>query len=157
GVGAGVVLTAVVLALHRVTLWSQFLAFLAALAFPTLSLAGLLPDAAPGAGVAAGVPRHRPAGAWVLAGSIGRLWALSAVTALGGIMVAALLSQWAFMLEIQQFLGVKLAHLLPVAVFGLLFVAADGPAISLWPRLRSWGRQPLLLEYGIAVIVIGVA
>lgn len=159
GVGLGLLLTAAVLALHHLTVWSQLLAFLAALAFPTLSLMGLLPAAAFGtprpAAVADGL-RDPPRGGRVLLGSIGRLWALSAATALGGVMVAALLSQWSFMLEIREFLGVKLAHLVPVAVLGLLLVAADAPEGGLWPRLRSWGRQPLLLEYGIAVIVVGV-
>ncbi|HTD46906.1 MAG TPA: DUF5693 family protein [bacterium] len=166
GVGGGVVLTMVALALHRVTLWSQLLAFLAALAFPTLSLMGFLVETGPGraGGSAAGRPGAHPAGSgvarggvWLPAESIGRLWALSGVTALGGLMVAALLSQWAFLLEIRQFLGVKLVHVLPIAVLGLLLVAAEAPVGTLWARLRSWGRQPLLLEYGIAVILVGVA
>jgi len=166
GVGVGVVLTLVALALHRVTLWSQFLAFLAALAFPILSLMGFLVETGPGraGGSAAARPGAHPAGSgglrggvWLPAESIGRLWALSGVTALGGLMVAALLSQWAFMLEIRQFLGVKLVHVLPIIVLGLLLVAAEAPVGTLWARLRSWGRQPLLLEYGIAVILVGVA
>ncbi|TMI78517.1 MAG: hypothetical protein E6H03_11930, partial [Bacillati bacterium ANGP1] len=166
GVGGGVVLTLVALALHRLTLWSQLLAFLAALAFPTLSLMGFLVETGPGraGGSAAGRPGVHPAGSgghrggvWLAAASIGRLWALSGVTALGGLMVAALLSQWAFMLEIRQFLGVKLVHVLPIIVLGLLLVAAEAPVGTLWARLRSWGRQPLLLEYGIAVILVGVA
>jgi len=165
GVGVGVVLTVIALALHKVTLWSQFLAFLAALAFPTLSLMGFLVETAPGrAGWSAAGRPGPPAGSGVPRGgirlaaeSIGRLWALSGVTALGGLMVAALLSQWAFMLEVRQFLGVKLVHVLPIAVLGLLLVAVEAPAGTLWARLRSWGRQPLLLEYGIAVIIVGVA
>jgi hypothetical protein len=150
GVGVGVVLTLVALALHRVTLWSQLLAFLAALAFPTLSLMGFLVETGSGraGGSAAGWPGAHPAGSgvarggvWLPAESIGRLWALSGVTALGGLMVAALLSQWAFMLEIRQFLGVKLVHVLPIIVLGLLLVAAEAPVGTLWARLRSWGRS----------------
>src|SRR5207302_529441 len=93
-------------------------------------------------GGAAGRPGAHPAGSgvarggvWLPAESIGRLWALSGVTALGGLMVAALLSQWAFLLEIRQFLGVKLVHVLPIAVLGLLLVAAEAPVGTLWARL----------------------
>src|SRR5262249_20834330 len=40
---------------------------------------------------------------------------------------------------------------------GLALAAVDAPRGELWPRLRAWARQPLLLEYGIAIILIGVA
>ncbi len=159
GVIAGVVATAGVAAVHHVTLWSQLLALLAALAFPTLSLMGVLPDGETQGGRSdprAPDPRTG-GGVRVVVRSVLRLWGLSAITALGGIMVAALLSQWIFMLEIKGFLGVKPAHIIPVVLIGLLLAAADAPRGELWPRLRAWARQPLLLEYGIAVIVVGVA
>ena len=151
GVLAGGLLTAAVVFLHHVTLWSQLLALLAALAFPTLALMGILgpPGASP-----------RPAigpGARVVMGSVLRLWAVSAGSALGGVLVAALLSQWIFMLEIKEFLGVKLAHIVPVVLIGLMLAAVDAPRGQLWPRLRAWARQPLLLEYGIVVIAVGLA
>jgi hypothetical protein len=60
-------------------------------------------------------------------------------------------------LEIRGFLGVKPAHIVPVALAGLILAAADAPRGELWPRLRAWARQPLLLEYGIAVVLIGLA
>ncbi len=151
GVAAGMVVTAAVLAVHHGTLWSQILALVAALAFPTLSLIAVFSKderaAQPWAGPAAGLIGH----------SLLRLWGLSAMTALGGVMVGGLLSQWAFMLEIRGFLGVKPAHIIPIVVFGLVLAAADAPRGELWSRLRAWARQPLLLEYGIAVIVIGLA
>src|SRR5207302_387265 len=151
GVLAGGVVTAAVVILHHVTLWSQLLALLAALAFPTLSLMGILPP--PGAS-----PRPPMApGARVVLGSVLRLWAVSAGSALGGVLVAALLSQWIFMLEIKEFLGVKLAHIVPVVLIGLMLAAVDAPRGQLWPRLRAWARQPLLLEYGIVVIAVGLA
>jgi hypothetical protein len=151
GVAVGIVVTAAVAVLHHVTLWSQALALLAALAFPTLSLIAVLPqDAHAAAPANVGGPR-------LIGQSILRLWGLSALTALGGIMVAGLLSQWAFMLEIRGFLGVKPAHLIPIVLIGLVLAAAEAPSAELWPRLRAWARQPLLLEYGIAVIIVGLA
>jgi len=157
GVAAGAVVTAAVLAVQHVTLWSQILALLAALAFPVLSWMVLHPGARGGIQDArASVPGTGGA-ARLVAGSVLRLWGLSAMTALGGVMVAGLLSQWMFMLEIRGFLGVKPAHVIPVVVVGLLLAAAEAPGGELWPRLRAWARQPLLLEYGIAVIVVGLA
>jgi hypothetical protein len=124
---------------------------LAALAFPTLALIAVLPQDARAAGPTIEGGRR------LIWQSILRLWGLSALTALGGIMVAGLLSQWAFMLEIRGFLGVKPAHLIPIVLIGLVLAAAEAPSGELWPRLRAWARQPLLLEYGIAVIVVGLA
>jgi hypothetical protein len=158
GVGAGMAVTAVLLAVHRVTLWSQILALFAALAFPTLSLMWFLLDTrfrGEGRGRVSPTP-DGPSGIRVLAGSVLRLWGLSAASALGGILGAALLSQSLFMLEIRQFLGVKLAHVVPVVLIGLVLVAADAPRGAFWSRLRAWARQPLLLEYGVAVIAVGL-
>ncbi len=165
-VAAGLLLTAAVIAAHHTALWRQILAFLAALAVPTLSMLWLIPgarrpeaDPADGPAPAEPVrsaPESRPSGLRTLVRGVGGLWTVSAVTALGGILVAALLSEWQFMMEMRAFLGVKLAHIIPVVVIGLLIAAAGAPRRELWPRLRTWLRQPLLLEYGIAIIVIGV-
>jgi Family of unknown function (DUF5693) len=157
GVAAGLVATGAAAAAHHLTLWSQALALLAALAFPSLSLLGVVPREAPGGDGRDGAVPRATAGGRVILASIGRLWGLSAMSALGGVLVAALLSQWVFMLEIRGFLGVKPAHVIPVALLGLALAAADAPRGELWPRLRAWARQPLLLEYGIAVILVGVA
>jgi len=70
--------------------------------------------------------------------------------------VAALLNEWAFMMESRTFLGVKAAHIVPVVLIGLLIAAAEAGGGAVWPRVRGWLRQPLRLEYGIAIIVIGV-
>ena len=156
GTAIGVLITALMIAVHHVTLWSQILAFLASLAFPTLSLmAVLLPQVSP-----APVRDRdglRPGGMSVLLASLWRLWELSALTALGGIMVAALLSQWLFMMEVREFLGVKMAHIVPVVLIGLLLVASEEPRGEVWQRLRAWTRQPLLLGYGIILILVGMA
>ncbi len=163
GVGAGLVLTGAVLAVHHATLWRQLLAFLAALAFPTVSMLWLVPGARRGEahlgasdGQSAASRKIRPSALRVLARSVGGLWTVSAVTTLGALMVAALLSEWQFMMAMREFLGVKLAHIIPVVMIGLLIAAASAPRGELRPRLRMWLRQPLLLEYGIALIVVGV-
>jgi hypothetical protein len=152
GVALGALVTAGLAAWHHTALWRQILALLAALAFPTLSMLYLVP----GAGRRDASGGRGGSGLRVALASVGGLWAVSLVSALGGAMVAALLSQWQFMMELREFLGVKVAHIVPVALVGLLIAAAGAPRGTLWRRLREWLRQPLRLEYGIAIIVIGV-
>lgn len=146
----GLTLTAALVAVHHLTLWRQVLAFLAALAFPTLAAlwvqGELLRDPR---------PQEAASGLRVLVRSAAGLWKASLPTAAGGVLVAAILSQWQFMMELRVFLGVKAAHVVPVVLAGLLFAAGSAPE-RLWPRLREWLRQPLLLQYGILVIVVGV-
>jgi len=157
GVAVGLLATLAVLAVHHVTLWRQGLALLAALAFPTLAMMYLIPGARR-RDAAVSAPDVE-ATSWLQAAGRGivGLWAVSAVTALGAFVMAALLSEWEFMMEIREFLGVKLALIIPVVVIGLLLAAASAPPGELWRRLREWARQPLLLEYGIAIIVIATA
>jgi hypothetical protein len=153
-VAAGALVTVAVLALHHVTLWRELLAFLAALAFPTLGMMWIVPGTrrahAPAA--AAGPVRS---GLRAFARGVAGLWTVSLVSVVGALVMGALLSQWDFMMEVREFLGVKLAHIVPVVVLGLLLAAGDAPEGALWPRLRAWLRQPLLLGYGIALILIG--
>jgi len=156
GVGIGLALTIAAVAANHATLWRQILALLAALAFPTLSMLYLVPGARRRERQDTSRAGGAPSGLGVLAHSVGGLWAVSGVSVLGGLLVAALLTEWHFMMAIREFLGVKLAHVLPVVLIGLLIAAAAAPPGTLWPRLRAWLRQPLLLEYGIAIIVIGV-
>jgi len=156
GVVLGVLVTLALLALHHVTLWRQGLALLAALAFPTLAMMYLIPGARRRV-AAPETDARAPSGLRALAAGIVGLWAVSAVTALGAFVMAALLSEWAFMMEIREFLGVKLALVIPVLAIGLLLVAAAAPPGELWRRLRAWLRQPLLLEYGIVILLIATA
>jgi len=157
GVGLGVLATLLVLAVHHVTLWREVLAFLAAVAFPTVAMMWLVPGARREDGPARRAAPPRPSGLVALARGIAGLWTVSAATVLGACVMAALLSEWEFMMEIREFLGVKLAHVLPVVTLGLLITAADAPAGELWRRLRAWLRQPLLLGYGIVIILIATA
>jgi Family of unknown function (DUF5693) len=157
GVVAGTAVTLVLLAAHHPTPLRQALAFLAALAFPTLAMLWIVPGARrPVEGTSRLNRETWPAGRLVL-WSIAGLWRVSAVTALGGILVAALLSEWQFMMMIREFVGVKLAHVIPVVVIGLCVAAAGSSPGTLWARLRAWLRQPLLLEYGILIIFVGMA
>ncbi|HXX38020.1 MAG TPA: DUF5693 family protein [bacterium] len=155
-VGAGVLLTVAALALHHVTLWRELLAFLAALAFPTLGMMWLVPGARREDERGR---REAPtrSGFRAFARGVAGLWTVSAMSVLGAFVMGALLSEWSFMMEVREFLGVKLAHIVPVVVIGLLVAAADAPPGELWGRLRRWLRQPLLLQYGVVLLLIGTA
>src|SRR5579859_3929802 len=152
GVAAGLAITLATMALHHVTLWRELVALLAALAFPILAMLWFVPGARRETW-----PAARLGGRAVLARSLAGLWAMSAASALGGFMVAALLAEWSFMMEARLFLGVKLLIVLPVVIVGLAVAAAQAGPGGVWPRVREWLRQPLRLEYGILLIVIGGA
>ena len=154
GVAAGLLITLGVAALHHVTLWRELLALLAALAFPVLAMLWFVPGARRETWPDA---RRGVAGRTVLGRSIAGLWVMSAASALGGVMAGALLAEWPFMMEMRIFLGVKLLLVLPVVIIGLAIAASQAGPEGVWPRVREWLRQPLRLEYGILLILIGGA
>lgn len=153
GVAAGLAITLATMALHHVTLWRELIALLAALAFPILAMLWFVP----GARRETWPANVRLGGGALLARSLAGLWVTSAASALGGFMVAALLAEWSFMMEARIFLGVKVLIVLPVVIIGLAVAAAQAGPEGVWPRVREWLRQPLRLEYGILLIVIGGA
>jgi len=88
-----------------------------------------------------------------------RALALAVVT---GTFVAALLSQWAFMLAFSTFLGVKAAHVVPVVLVGLwVFFEERTRAGADWRTtvraLGQWINQPLRLGAALVVLVVATA
>lgn len=83
-----------------------------------------------------------------------------ALALLAGVFVAALLSRWEFMLAITTFLGVKIAHVLPVALVGLWLAFSARPAGG-WRAVvgetAQWFNQPLRVGLALAVLVLGLA
>ncbi len=113
-------------------IWVRKLSALAgAVAFPVLAV--LWTSRAPGGGLSSAV-------AW--------LWAASAVSAAGGLVVAALLTDWPFLLASEVFLGVKAATVLPLLLVGGAALwrvePAARPASGAWfDRLRGWLGRPV--------------
>ncbi|MDR7498499.1 MAG: DUF5693 family protein, partial [Armatimonadota bacterium] len=144
-IGLGIVLTAATFVAGPQILWLKLVA---------LGTAATLPAAA----IAAAVPRRTPRGA-VLAG-VRLLWAASAGSIAAGLLVAALLTRWEFMMAAEVFLGVKAAHVLPVALVVLLLWRYDRPARS-WREtageLWDWSGAPLRMRYAIAAVIVGLA
>lgn len=113
-------------------------------------------------GVALGMARRQlagevegPTGAGAGLGLLGAGAAFLAVTAAGGMMVGALLGDSQFMLRLEQFRGVKAAHLVPP----LGVAAATAGALGLGPRvwLRSLGRPVRWAEVVAGVAVVAAA
>lgn len=113
-------------------------------------------------GVALGVARRQlpgevegPAGAGVGLGLLGAGAAFLAVTAAGGMTVGALLGDSQFMLRLEQFRGVKAAHVLPP----LGVAAATAGALGWGPRawLRGLGRPVRWAEVLAGVAVLAAA
>jgi hypothetical protein len=127
-------------------LWRKALALGAAVAGATLAVA--LPLSAPGPG--GGVLRR----------SLGVLWRASALSAAAGVLVAALLTSWSFMLAVDTFLGVKVAHILPPLLSAFLLTFGPRPAGDARATIREiwrWLERPLRLQYAVLAVVVGVA
>ncbi|MGI6037259.1 MAG: DUF5693 family protein [Limnochordia bacterium] len=112
------------------TIWArQGLAFLGALVFPALALQGVA---------------EKPGGRW-----LGPLLQIFGLSLLGGLVVASLLSETRFILKLQEFRGVKAAHLFPLLWLGLIYFPRG------WRRKEAW-KQPVRFYHG-ALAVLGAA
>lgn len=123
---------------------SKLAALAAAVAFPTLALLHVVNP--PGSG--------RDGLGAALAG----LWAASAVSAAGGVVVAALLVDWPFRLGADVFFGVKLATVAPAALVAAVWFAWEHRELTVGGvagKLSRWLAKPVTL--GSAVAVAGVA
>lgn len=144
-IALGVATTAVVFAAGPLLLWLKLLALATAAALPAAAVAGAIPR------------RVQPA-PW-LAG-IRTLWVASLGSVGAGVLVAALLTRWEFMMAAEIFLGVKLAQVFPVVLVVLLLWRYDRPARS-WretaAELWEWSGAPLRMRYAIAAVVVGLA
>jgi len=124
-------------------LWRKLLALGTASVVPVLAIAATMP-----------LVRAGP-----VAASLRALWMSSAVSVAGGVLVAALLSGWEFMMAADTFLGVKVAHLIPVVLVGVVLVTRERPPRH-WreglAQVWAWSSRPLLVRYAIAAVVVGV-
>lgn len=133
-------------------------ALLSAVTFPTLATLRATSN----------TPENPISDANVLWRAIGRLACAVATVAVGGLLIVGLLSQRDFMLRTDQFMGVKLAHLLPVLVLALAYAGqiawkSDKWAAQkerFWKSLRSLGSNPLLIWQAAgmiaAVVIVGL-
>lgn len=91
--------------------------------------------------------------------ALGLSASLTLFSVVGGLHVVALLASLSFMIKVNQFSGIKLAHLLPLVLVGWAYVMqtvfASSPADA-WQRARQqWARMasyPLTL--GVAIVAL---
>lgn len=96
---------------------------------------------------------------WVAAARFAGALILSAA---GGLMVAGLLGRQEFMLRIDQFSGVKLAHVAPILLVTAAFAMAVGWGTASWSEqkeraltnLRRLGGQPVLIWQTVIGLVL---
>lgn len=155
-IGLGVAATAAAGLTPAAVLWRQLLALGIAVTGAAGATVWALPRAVPSRGPyrsGGGSP-----GGWAT-GWLTLLRALGLAT-VAGIFVAALLSQWAFMLAFSTFLGVKAAHVVPVLLVAL-WLGFDPGTRRDWrttlAELRGWINQPLRLGSALAVLAVGLA
>lgn len=133
----------------------KMVALLAAIAFPTLAVL-IAARAAP----EKPTPTIRPLRRAVL-----RMLGAIATAAAGGVIIVGLLSSRDFMLRIDQFAGVKAAHLLPILILALLYAATIGWRRERWAAQKrkvreAWettaGNPVLMWQLGLAAVLLVV-
>ncbi|HEY8498545.1 MAG TPA: DUF5693 family protein [Limnochordales bacterium] len=112
-----------------------------------LAVALVAPVAATGAAAAAA----GEAGPGFGRRAAGAAAAFVAVSAAGGVLVAALLSDSLFMLRLEQFRGVKLAHALPLLAVAAAALAASEEGLA---RVARWAGRPI--RWGDAVLALAL-
>ncbi|MGB9860037.1 MAG: DUF5693 family protein [Moorellaceae bacterium] len=123
----------------HVSFLRKAMALAAAVIFPTLS-------------VWLAWERGKPQG---LFSSVGVILKSTVLSMLGGLMIVGLLSDTSFMLQLDQFMGVKAAFILPLVIFGgaVLYKKEKG---HLGPVVRRWLGESLTVILFLA-LVVGIA
>ncbi|MBI3976512.1 MAG: hypothetical protein HY334_08990 [Armatimonadetes bacterium] len=132
-------------------LWLKLLALGVAVAGATLAVSRSLTAAA---------REGIPAGRRVLGHSVLTLWQAAAISTAAGVLVAALLTSWPFMLAVHTFVGVKVAHILPPVLAAFLLVFSVRPEADLRSTAREiwhWLERPLRLQVAVLAVVAAVA
>ena len=121
------------------TLAMQLMALASVIEFPILSCLRFLP----------------PKKDLTFVQSIGRLLALCAVSFIGAVLMVGVLSDKAFMLKLSSFIGVKIAHVIPIVVVPfVLYIVRDKKPLALCKSLLN---KALDYKWAIVFAVIAVA
>lgn len=136
--GLAVVLLWAVLLLVDLSVARKGMALTAALVFPVLA-------------VTVGVRKTGVTPAWAVV----TLLSTSLISLAGALLMVALLADLSFMLKLDQFAGVKVAHLFPLLVLVGIFFFTSEPQERVYIRLKNLFQQPLRVGLaGVAVFVV---
>jgi len=145
GIAVAMLATVALVMVDHATLWRKLLA---------LAIAAIVPACA----IAATLPRARSKRAtWR---GLQALWTASIISVAAGLAVAALLSQWEFMMAADAFLGVKIAQIIPAVLVIFLLWGRDRAQRSWRQGLRElwrWAARPLAIWHAILVMIAGLA
>ncbi len=145
GIAAGVLATFGLVVIGHATLWRKLLALGIAATVPAVAIDATLPHVRSGEVI------------WT---SLRALWTASILSVAAGVAVAAILSQWEFMMGAQYFLGVKIAHVIPAVLVVLLLWRRDRPRRPWQETVRElweWSARPLALWHAILVVTAALA
>ncbi len=120
----------------------RYPALVAAIAFPIWALLGAFGDE----------PARGRGAAWAVAAFF---W-ITAISVAGGLHVAALLTDTAYMIALKQFMGVKVAHFLPPVAVGAYLVLRRTPWRDLLECRLRWLDVLLLaaVSFALALLII---
>ena len=87
--------------------------------------------------------------------------ALSAVTLVGALLVAGLLSELPYLVKVRGFIGIKIATVLPIFLLGAIYLTGASGEYPSWKaereaiavRLREFFSEPLRVWHTVAVVV----
>jgi hypothetical protein len=92
--------------------------------------------------------------------SIAMLLRTSLYSLVGALFTMGLLADSAYLLKLNQFMGVKVAHVLPLLLVGGVFYIFSGPPLSgkqepsLLARLSGFLNQPVLVKWALVAVVL---
>ncbi|WP_031514078.1 DUF5693 family protein [Desulfofalx alkaliphila] len=111
----------------------KLMALISVIVFPTLGVLAFVPREA------MGIPK-----------AVLRLVKMSAVSLIGALLMVGLLADVGFMLKLNQFAGVKIAHVVPLLVVGAYFAYRSTKGEKAGDRIYGVWQKPLTV--GIAVV-----
>ncbi len=116
----------------------KLMALAAVIIFPSLAVISQVSPQRAGVGLAAGL-----------------VLKTTAISLIGAALMVGLLSDARFLLKLDQFAGVKLAHVVPLILVGLVFAFKPGPPGSWLLQARNLMDKPILMKYAVAAAVVG--
>jgi len=83
--------------------------------------------------------------------AVSALLKMSALSLMGAAIMTGLLSDKSFMLKLDQFAGVKLAHIAPLAIIPLYFMLRGGDPFK---KAQEFLNTPLLMKHALAGVLL---